>query len=210
MTLENSMVIHRLYDQYMQKKAKIFLLLSANKNAGVTYCCKKIAKSASRLLPDIKTIIVDMNIYNPVLSKAAGNPAKGWISCLIDQPDFELKDAVLPIPDMDNVKLLPAGDTSQYNMIALERHRNSLIFDILKKDFDLILVDSPSYYQGPEAGILCKTADSTIITVEAEVTRRPMVKQMIAEVRELNDSILGILFNKRKFHIPQWVYSRFF
>jgi Mrp family chromosome partitioning ATPase len=207
---EHTFVIHRLYDRFNQDKKQVFFVTGPSPGVGVSYCCLNIATAAVELLANYSVLLIDMNIHSPDLSQKARNPEKGWVTWLTENQSFSLKDAVFPWPGHEHLHFLPAGHIKSYRDAAAHIPRWSDVFSTLKAVFHLIIVDMPAFDQGAEARILCKTAEDIMVVIEADATRKPAARQMVAELRSMNAPISGILFNKRRFHIPRWIHRRFF
>lgn len=203
-------MIHHIHDAYTRNKTRSFAFIGINPGAGVTYCCTKIAAEASLLLSDLTILLVDMNIHNQTISKKIGNPDTGWIPWITKKTELRIEDIVVPMPNNEHLHLLPTGDISAYNSLALKTETYNVLKNKLMERFDIIMIDTPGYYKGIEAHFTCSAADGIILVVEAEVTRRPLLKQMLEELQPLRDSVLGVIFNKRQFHIPYWLYNKFF
>lgn len=210
MGIEQTYVIHRLYDRFTQDHKQVFFFLGPNPGIGVTYCCLDIAKSAVDLLANLSVLLIDMNIHKPSLSKMNMGIDRGWTTWLAEEKRFPLSDVIFPWSEPDHLSFLPTGHIKNYREVAIQMQRWLDVFDVLKKKFDLILVDIPAFYQGAEARIFCKKADDILVVIEADGTRKPIANEMVNELRSMEASILGVLFNKRQFHIPRWIYRRFF
>ncbi|MDM8522405.1 cellulose synthase operon protein YhjQ/BcsQ [Desulfococcaceae bacterium HSG8] len=210
MTPDHTYVIHRLYDRFNQDQKQVFFVIGPNPRVGVTDCCLNIAAAATELLANYSVLLVDMNIHNPGLSEMAKRPEKGWIPWLTENKSFSLEKAVLPWPGADHLNFLPTGRIKDYRDVASQMPRWPDVFDTLKKDFNLIIADIPAFYQGTEARILCRAADDIMVVIEADATKRSVARQMVRELRSMDIPILGILFNKRRFHIPRWIHRRLF
>ncbi|MGA7878892.1 MAG: CpsD/CapB family tyrosine-protein kinase, partial [Desulfoferrobacter sp.] len=73
--------------------------------------------------------------------------------------------------------------------------------------FDLILVDSPPLTSSPDGLALAPKMSGTILIVEAEKSRWPTVKNAHARITQVGGKVLGIVFNKRRYYIPQAIYK---
>jgi protein-tyrosine kinase len=206
---QNTYIINCLYDRFKQQK-QVFLLLGPTSGVGVSYCCREIADAAMSLLPKLSVIIVDMNIHHPSLSETAGSPAKGWASWLIGPNAYPLNEAVVPWPKTGKFDFLPLGDMADYRDAVAQMPRWPTILDELKEMYDLILMDVPAFFKGPEARVMCRVADDIIVVIEADGSRKHMVHQMVDDLQSDDASILGVVLNKRRLHIPSWIYHRLF
>jgi Mrp family chromosome partitioning ATPase len=206
---QNTYIINCLYDRFKQQK-QVFLLLGPTSGVGASYCCREIAAAAVALLPNLSVVLVDMNIHHPSLSETAGSPAKGWASWLMRPKAYPLNEAVVPWSQTGKFDFLPLGDVGDYREAAAQLPRWPMILDELKKMYDLILMDVPAFYQGAEARVLCRVADDIIVVIEADGSRKLLVHQMVVDLQRADASILGVVFNKRRLHIPRWIYKRLF
>lgn len=78
----------------------------------------------------------------------------------------------------------------------------------LKKSYSLIIVPTPGIISNPVAAILSRVYDGIVFVVEAERTRAPVVKQALQSLGASNDKVLGMVLNKQRHYIPNWLYSR--
>jgi len=80
-------------------------------------------------------------------------------------------------------------------------------FSTLKMRFDLVLIDSSPVTTGADCMALTRCTDGVVLVVEAEKTRKPVAENMVAKIRKSGGNILGLVFNKRRYHIPASVYK---
>jgi len=78
----------------------------------------------------------------------------------------------------------------------------------LKNDFDLILIDSPPATMSPDGIALAAEADGVILVVEAECTRWQVAGSVRDDIAKQGGNLLGVVFNRRRYHIPPFVYKR--
>ena len=78
----------------------------------------------------------------------------------------------------------------------------------LKENFNFILIDSPAPAVTPPGLLFCQQSDGVILVVEADRTRSPVVEKAKEHILKNGGKIIGIVFNKRRFYIPQGIYNR--
>jgi len=49
--------------------------------------------------------------------------------------------------------------------------------------------------------------DGVILVVEAEKTRWEVASRAKEDLLQANSKILGVILNRRQFHIPEWLYK---
>jgi protein-tyrosine kinase len=81
-------------------------------------------------------------------------------------------------------------------------------WECLKKRYDVILVDSAPFSLSPEGVEIARRVDGVVLVVEAEKTRWQVVENMKEKIENAGANIIGAVFNKRRFHIPEAIYKR--
>ena len=73
---------------------------------------------------------------------------------------------------------------------------------------DLVLVDSPPATTSPEGLAVCSQVDGVVLVLAAEDTRWPVAERVKQSIERSGGRVLGIVLNKRQYHIPQFIYRR--
>jgi len=91
---------------------------------------------------------------------------------------------------------------------------NSLFFKAdgawgkIRQRFDLILIDSPAFSASVDGIDLCAMVDGVVLVIEAERTRSPVTKETKERIRSSGGNLLGIVFNKHRHYLPEWIYKK--
>ncbi len=91
---------------------------------------------------------------------------------------------------------------------TLEFARGAGFWEPLRERFDLIIVDSPPATMFPDGPGIVSMVDGVVLVVEAEKTRWPVALSVKEKIERSGGKILGVVFNKRKYYIPSWLYRR--
>jgi hypothetical protein len=75
-----------------------------------------------------------------------------------------------------------------------------------RERFTLVIVDCPAIMKAPDSAVLCGLADETILVVEADRTRVPVVQRARETLASGGANILGVVLNKREDLIPSFLY----
>ncbi len=78
----------------------------------------------------------------------------------------------------------------------------------LKKEYDLILIDSPPVSVSPDGLEICRRVDGVVLVMEAEKTRWQLAENLKEKILNNGGNILGLVFNKRRYYIPESIYRR--
>jgi len=76
----------------------------------------------------------------------------------------------------------------------------------LRRRFDSIVLDLPATSVS-RIGLVCAAqCDGVVVVLEAEKTRAPVVENLISSLSAVGANMLGTVFNKRQYYLPQRIY----
>ena len=184
---------------------KVIQFIGSREGEGTSTVVREFARVSARKF-DKKVLLLDADQYHPSQHLFFDIQSKcGWQEVLRDQQPID--KALYQIGDTR----LSVSPSSQYSASNPE-NLNSLLIDIfwkkLRQRFDLILVDSPPATTSPDGLAMCSKVDGIILVVEAEKTRWPVAENTKNRILNSGGKILGIVLNKRRYYIPEWVYKR--
>lgn len=78
-----------------------------------------------------------------------------------------------------------------------------------RKYYELVLVDAPPLNRSSLGLIVAPSVDMTLAVVEAETTRASVAQNTIERIETAGGHVVGAIFNKRRFYIPQAIYGWF-
>lgn len=77
----------------------------------------------------------------------------------------------------------------------------------MRERFDFIIFDSPPVPIFSEFRILCRKVDGVVLVLDAMRTRRQAAVRAKKELQDAGAKLLGVIINKRKYYIPNWLYK---
>jgi protein-tyrosine kinase len=78
----------------------------------------------------------------------------------------------------------------------------------LRQRFDLVVIDSPAPTDSPDMLALSAKVDGVVLVIQADQTRFHQAKRTKELIEANGGKLLGLVFNKRRFFIPDWIYKR--
>lgn len=78
----------------------------------------------------------------------------------------------------------------------------------IRQDFAVTVMDCSAVSESPDALALARFCDGTILVVQAETARADVVKMARHEVERHGGQIVGVVFNKRRSYLPDWLQRR--
>jgi Mrp family chromosome partitioning ATPase len=75
-------------------------------------------------------------------------------------------------------------------------------------EYDFVILDIPAILKTKSTLRLSRLVDAVVLVVEAEKVHYEAVRKALAQLDHAKAKVLGVVLNKRKFHIPEWLYHR--
>jgi Mrp family chromosome partitioning ATPase len=101
------------------------------------------------------------------------------------------------------------GEPGFMNAIASDIESVAAIMGRLSAGFELVILDLPPVSQSVIGPAVSKALDGIVLVVEAERTRSLSVRATQKTIKVHGGNVLGVVLNKRRFHIPDFIYKRF-
>lgn len=91
--------------------------------------------------------------------------------------------------------------------ISSSGNGNGSPLDRLRQNYDLVIIDSPPMEHN-RANPFFPLAGAVILVVEAEKTKHQIVRRSKEQIERQGGNLIGIVLNKKRFHVPDWLYNR--
>ncbi len=121
-----------------------------------------------------KTIILEFDIRKPKILAGLNMGKKPGISNYL-VGKAELKDLILPVPGEDNLYVLPCGPVPPNPAELLLDQRVAQLFEIVRRDFDAVIIDTAPVGMVSDAMTLGKFADCTLYLVRQGHTYKKQI-----------------------------------
>jgi capsular exopolysaccharide synthesis family protein len=106
-----------------------------------------------------------------------------------------------------NLWLLSCGSAANESTALLNSEQMKSRIHELRREFDYVLLDAPPLSTYADAVALGQLADGVVLVLEAYSTKREAAARVAENLRAANVKILGAVFNKRTFPIPESLYQ---
>lgn len=171
--------------------------------------CSTTAINLARSLAkdgQFKVLLVDANLRTPGLHKVFDINQALSLSDLLEGNNRAARQIKRVGPA--NLYVLPCNGNRSLPTSLLESKRFGQILKIMGEKFDYVIVDGPPVLSFPESRVLGAKADGVVLVIASGKTRRQVALRAKKQLEEAGGKVLGVVLNKRKFFIPEWVYSR--
>ncbi len=185
-----------------KKGAVVFT--SSVSGEGTTTVCSNVSRALAKVCPG-NILLLDCNAHHPEIHRLFGTEGvPGLTDILMGRIHWE--DAVRK-SNVRNFYVLPFGQPLQESLSLLGSEGMGQLLNVLKTDFDFILMDSPPILQSAGAELIAPWVDGVILVIKANTTRREVVMRAVERMIQ-QKGFLGTVLNQQEFIIPQYLYKR--
>jgi len=153
-----------------------------------------------------RVLLVDTNFRRPSIHEIFNLEVKNGF------PEFILQESaleeVLKETSFKNLQVISRGNTHSDPFTTINLKSLDSCIARLKLKADWVLFDSPSIDAYNDALALAPRLDGVVLVVQAEKTRWEVALSAKQRIEASNARILGVVLNKRRFYIPEWLYKR--
>jgi len=172
------------------KSVQVLIVTSAVPHEGKTTTVLNVALALAENR-DRRVLLVDGDLRRPSVSRyLSPAPKLGISEALTGSVDVE---HALIEPRNSRLVVLPAG-TPPTNPLELLRSEDlANVFSILRRSFDLILVDTPPAVPFADASVMAPHGDAAVLVVRSRTTAKPLVHKAVEALGAV--PLLGAVLN---------------
>ncbi len=159
------------------------------------------------LHPDDRVLLVDCDLNEPTLHRLLSiddSPGLGdWLSInYVDAPP--LTEFTHPT-NHGRLSVMPSGRSSTL-MHLLDR--GDLLIDEATRHYRHLVFDLPPVSTTPTALRLAAKCNAVLLVVECGNLHQEVVRRSVRALQAAGANVAGVILNKRRFPIPDWLYQR--
>ncbi len=187
----------KIIDLSRENAHKIFAITSTLQNEGKTVTALNLAVVMAKDFGK-RTLVLEGDFRRPSMPLYLKvDLEEGLGDILSSKSDLQstmvpVANTLVPFAD-DNLAVLPAVRRTQSSTSLLSASRLRDLFDVLREQYDFILIDSPPILPLSDMNIFEEVVDGIVIIVRAESTTRDMVAKALDTLG--TDKVLGIVLN---------------
>jgi capsular exopolysaccharide synthesis family protein len=186
-----------------QMPSRVLLLSSSVGGEGTTEVVLGLGLTLAAAMGR-KIALIDCNTRNPEIHRRFGVDDVGLDEHL--KGSLPLEQALLNTT-VPNLYVMPLG-AGLTSLARIDRDDFQGMVARLREKFDYVLIDSAAVGVNPETSTICDMVDAVVIVVRHGGTRREVVRRAKETVERAGGKILGVVLNRRKFPIPEFLYRR--
>ena len=179
--------------EHERHQSSIYSCLSLNQEEGTATFITN-ALNALKGSPQ-KKILLDLNVWNPLTPKIISNNGRGLWDVM--EGACTLKEAIVtdsPFP----FHILPIGAWQKANKSLFQEFGLDAMVQILRQDYEFIMVDSPPLMLSTDAKFISQLADVTVLIVTAEQVREKELFRAVKTLDKIGVEVISVILNRVK------------
>lgn len=183
-----------LYLHQKKDKGRVTLFTSSTSAEGKSFITSSLGTAIA--VSGRKTIVLELDLRKPKISKTFDlNPEHLGISDFLSGEITDVQKIIQTTTIRPNLFVIGAGTLPENPSELLENYRMSELIDLLKTEFDDILLDTPPVHLVTDAMILADLCDVTLYIVRQGYTSKEELDYIKRLSREKRLPKLNIVFN---------------
>ncbi len=202
---EEMLSLHKVIDTLLPGvKNRVIQFIGSRGGEGTSTIVREFARTAADRIGH-SVLLVDADRYQSTQSVFYSVAKQySWIEVL--QESGELERAIHSV-GKSNLRVSPSCNSRVFTPELFNSPRFDEFWANLKHNFDLVLIDSPPLTVSPDGLALAAKVDGIVLVVEAEKTKWRTARYVRERIEMVGGKILGVVFNKRRYYIPQSIYQ---
>ncbi|WP_456313298.1 GumC family protein [Pseudomonas shirazensis] len=172
--------------------AKTLFVTSTFSSEGKTFISVNLA--ATFALSGRRVLLIGMDIRNPKFAEYIDVPSLGLTNYL-SSSENNIQDYIVKHPGYENFYILPSGIVPPNPAELLMSKKVDQLFEVLKKEYDYIIVDTAPVSLVTDTLLVAKNADTFVFVMRANVLEKRMLSIANTFHRERKLPNMCILLN---------------
>ena len=199
-------ILRNSIETLMQRKERRTLLFTSSAHEEGT---TTLAASYARLVAlntGSRVLLIELNARTPSLFWRMGMSGGEGVTHYM-AGGRSLEALVQPAEDA-GFDLMHVGerDPAQIQLLLAD-HFPRLIAEA-QQSYDTVIIDAPPIVGSPETPPMAASVDGVVLVVQCERTKREIVQRSIDLVEQMGGRTLGVVLNRKKYYIPDFIYKR--
>ena len=171
---------------------KTLAVVSAGRGEGRSFTAANLAVVFSQL--GERTLLIDADLRNPRQHELFRLENKIGLSSLL-AGRAELADAVIRIPGLIDLSVLPAGATPPNPQELLARPVFNAIMATAAGQYDIVIVDTPAGAETADSQTIAARTRGAVVVARKDITSAPALQAFVSSLQHSGVAVVGAVLN---------------
>lgn len=190
---------------FVSKKKRSLLFTSTTEGEGTTTIATNFARFLA-MQGQHRILVCELNARRPSFAQVFSiNGTRGMTDYFSQRTDLR---SIVQTIGPDEIDVLHVG---RHDPTMIQIHLAQVLPEFLEDAFNLydtIIIDAPPVIDCPETPPMAGLVDGVVMVVRVGRTKRDTVARAIERVSRFGGEVLGVVLNRKKFYIPEFLYKR--
>lgn len=186
-----------------KKASQVLAITGSHHDEGASTVAANLARLLARP-NDGQVLLIDADIRHPSIHQIFESNLSPGLSDILTNGQ-RIDSVIVPSP-VKNLHILSAGAINGNLSEIFDTERFTNLLDSIRKNYQFVVIDLPAVNEASWALRLARLCDGVGLVVEAERSRWEVAQRTKELLEQSNAKIIGVIVNKRRFYIPQWLY----
>ena len=194
----------KLITRFPEESIKTILFTGTAHGDGTSTTAVSFATTLARDCR-LNVLLMDVNLRCPSLHDVFNIEPNHGLSTLLtgkEKPPFFKK-----VGDGE-LFVIPSGGKHSGPLTLFESKRFDKTLKMMREKFDYVILDAPPVNSYSEPRVIGTKVDGVILVIESGKTRKQVAIRAKQELEDAGAKLLGVILNRRKHYIPEWIYRR--
>jgi capsular exopolysaccharide synthesis family protein len=171
--------------------------------------CTTTAVSFAKTMAEncrLNVLLIDANLRTPKLHEVFNVDCNQGVGDLLNKEKGQTP--LFKKVGHGNLCLLPCGHKNSGPLTIFESTHFDRNLKLMREKFDYVILDGPPISDYAETKVMGQKVDGMILVINSGKTRRQVAAQAKQEMEAAGTKILGVILNRRKNYIPNWIYQK--
>lgn len=181
----------------------VLAVVGCSRHEGVSSVAANLATTLSRH-DNGHVLLVDADVCHPSVHQTFKAKLSPGLTDILANGQSD-GDIIQSLP-AQNLHILSAGATNGNFSEIFDSDRFTKLLTSVKNHYHFVVIDAPALNDTSFATSLVGLCDGVVLVIEAEQLRWEVAQRTKEQLVKSNANVLGVVLNKRRFHIPGWLY----
>jgi MinD-like ATPase involved in chromosome partitioning or flagellar assembly len=135
---------------------------------------------------------------------------------IADSPNLGLADALADVVDpmdcvvgtpIENLSVVVGRGKAKHEDLTFDPFKSAELLNEYKRQFKMLIVDIPAPTELNGSIYLAGKLDGVVLVIESELSDSRNALRTKQQLVDANANLLGVVLNKRRKHVPNWLYN---